>query len=544
MSILTAIGWKTGDKKPIRTLSSGDKLKIPGVTAGKVAVIDEDGCIASGTNAPGDLNAEVLRAQGAEGILAGAIGSETSRAESVEATLATSASLASEASTRSLADIALQANITAEAGARASAVSNEASARAAGDLTNANAISEETGRAEAAEALKANASDLSAHTGNAAIHAPTAVNDTMLGHDGTGAWIQRSAAQLKTWLSLKAAAFLDVGTTTGTVAAGDDVRFSDARTPTTHASSHATTGSDPITPAAIGAATSAQGALADTALQPTGDGSQLTGLTESQVSGLVTDLAAKADLVSGTVPASQLPSYVDDVVEVANYAALPTTGETGKIYVTLDDNLTYRWGGTAYAEISKSLALGETSSTAYRGDYGKVAYDHSQLTTGNPHGTTTTDLGAVPTSRTVNGHALSADVIVTKSDVDLGNVDDTSDANKPVSTAQATAIGLKADLILAPVYIDSATTTALTITDAHSGKTLICNTTTATIALTWPVLSAGVSVAVVNIGAGLVTNTASSTTFDLTATTLSGSGTSAVFTYRSTTTITNVGRLV
>ncbi|MFH1231028.1 MAG: hypothetical protein V1709_05970 [Planctomycetota bacterium] len=95
----------------------------------------------------------------------------------------------------------------------------------------------------------------------------------------------------------------------------------------------------------------------------------------------------------GKVPSSQLPSYVDDVIEVANYAALPGTGETGKIYVTLDDNITYRWSGSAYVEISASLALGETSATAYRGDRGKTAYDHSQITSGNPHGTTKSDVG-------------------------------------------------------------------------------------------------------------------------------------------------------
>ncbi len=98
----------------------------------------------------------------------------------------------------------------------------------------------------------------------------------------------------------------------------------------------------------------------------------------------------------GKVPSAQLPSYVDDVVEAANFAALPGTGETGKIYVTLDDNLTFRWSGSAYVEISASLALGETSDTAYRGDRGKTAYDHSQVVTGNPHGTTAADVGAQP----------------------------------------------------------------------------------------------------------------------------------------------------
>lgn len=94
----------------------------------------------------------------------------------------------------------------------------------------------------------------------------------------------------------------------------------------------------------------------------------------------------------GKVPSSQLPSFVDDVLEYANFAALPVTGATGIIYVTLDTNLTYRWSGSAYVEISASLALGETSSTAYRGDRGKIAYDHSQITTGNPHGTLAGDI--------------------------------------------------------------------------------------------------------------------------------------------------------
>lgn len=74
----------------------------------------------------------------------------------------------------------------------------------------------------------------------------------------------------------------------------------------------------------------------------------------------------------GKVPSGQLPSYVDDVLEYDKKSAFPATGETGKIYVTKDSNLTYRWSGTAYVEISSSLALGETSSTAYAGDKGKA----------------------------------------------------------------------------------------------------------------------------------------------------------------------------
>lgn len=112
----------------------------------------------------------------------------------------------------------------------------------------------------------------------------------------------------------------------------------------------------------------------------------------------------------GLVPTSQLPSYVDDVLSYANLAAFPVTGETGKIYVAEDTNLTYRWSGSAYVEISASLALGETSATAYRGDRGKIAYDHSQLTSGNPHN-------------------------VSKSDVGLGNADNTADSAKNVLSA-------------------------------------------------------------------------------------------------------------
>lgn len=79
----------------------------------------------------------------------------------------------------------------------------------------------------------------------------------------------------------------------------------------------------------------------------------------------------------GKVPQSQLPSYVGDVLEYNSLSNFPATGETGKIYVALDTNKTYRWGGSSYVEISPSLALGETSSTAYRGDRGKTAYDHA-----------------------------------------------------------------------------------------------------------------------------------------------------------------------
>ena len=84
------------------------------------------------------------------------------------------------------------------------------------------------------------------------------------------------------------------------------------------------------------------------------------------------------ELENGKIPATYLPSYVDDVLEYEDLAHFPAEGEVGKIYVALDTSLIYRWGGSVYAEINQSLALGETEATAYRGDRGKIAYDHSQ----------------------------------------------------------------------------------------------------------------------------------------------------------------------
>ena len=127
---------------------------------------------------------------------------------------------------------------------------------------------------------------------------------------------------------------------------------------------------------------------------------------------------------TGKIPTSQLPSYIDDVIESETYDSLPEKGESGKIYVAKDTNLVYRWSGSAYIEISASLALGETSSTAYAGDKGK----------------TTTDKINTHVSNTSNPHS------VTKAQVGLSNVNNTSDLNKPISTATQEALDLKADI--------------------------------------------------------------------------------------------------
>lgn len=192
----------------------------------------------------------------------------------------------------------------------------------------------------------------------------------------------------------------------------------------------------------------------------------------------------------------------DDVIEVDTFSNLPGTGESGKIYIVQDTNLTYRWSGTDYVEISKSLALGETSSTAYPGDKGKATTDKlnripdklitdtvnvNQSTTEAVLNFTTyrqeaqqigrntltitsattsqaglmsssdktkldglkdqagitSDINAVQTNLETHINNKFNPHEVTKDQVGLGNVDNTSDANKPISNATQTALNGK-----------------------------------------------------------------------------------------------------
>lgn len=101
---------------------------------------------------------------------------------------------------------------------------------------------------------------------------------------------------------------------------------------------------------------------------------------------------------SGKVLSSQLPSYVDDVLEYPLKTSFPKKGESGKIYISTSDNKTYRWSGSSYVEIAGGVTLGETSSTAYRGDKGKIAYEHSQSAHAPTTNATTSSNGLMSSS--------------------------------------------------------------------------------------------------------------------------------------------------
>lgn len=79
---------------------------------------------------------------------------------------------------------------------------------------------------------------------------------------------------------------------------------------------------------------------------------------------------------TGKVPSSQLPAYVDDVLEYANLAAFPGTGSTGIIYVALDTNHIYRWSGSAYIDLTGAGTGGVSSFNARTGTVVPAAGDY------------------------------------------------------------------------------------------------------------------------------------------------------------------------
>lgn len=281
----------------------------------------------------------------------------------------------------------------------------------------------------------------------------------------------------------------------------------------------------------------------ETSERQKGDQDNNTRITEvsNQLNGFIATKGQPNGFASldskGLIPSSQLPAYVDDVIEVATFDELPEVGEAGKIYVTLDTNLTYRWSGTRYIEISQSLALGETSSTAYAGDKGKYLKDVSDslpsvLVSGLEPFTYTLDkvnltyvrrsktdsnngiykpvenilrsINAV--TKTTAGVMTAADKVkldglktqegitsdidsvqsnltthitnkqnphsVTKAQVGLGNVNNTSDADKPVSTAVQAELDKKTNSAITDIdFANSTADNAIMTVDLANGIT-------------------------------------------------------------------------
>lgn len=231
-----------------------------------------------------------------------------------------------------------------------------------------------------------------------------------------------------------------------------------------------------VTPAHIGAQPAGSYATAshthdDRYYTETEMNTKLNGKLNTSLKGSANGLAELDS--TGKVPSAQLPSFVDDVIEgylsggkfyKESTHTTQITGESGKIYIDLSTEKTYRWSGSAFAVISDTLALGETSTTAYRGDRGKVAYDHSQAAhartdaTKVEKSTTNGNVKINGTETTVYTHPSGTNPHgTTKSDVGLGNVDNTADSAKSVK--YATSAGSAGWATKATAVVDYAGTT-------------------------------------------------------------------------------------
>ena len=151
-------------------------------------------------------------------------------------------------------------------------------------------------------------------------------------------------------------------------------------------------------------------------------------ITDAKIQGM------SASKLTGTIPQANLPSYVDDVLEYNGKSNFPDTGESGKIYVDTSTNKTYRWSGSGYTEISASLALGTTSSTAFRGDYGNTAYQHATAK-GSAFAS-----GLYKITTNAQGHVTAA-TAVTKSDITALGIPG-QDTNTTYGVASSSANGL------------------------------------------------------------------------------------------------------
>lgn len=157
---------------------------------------------------------------------------------------------------------------------------------------------------------------------------------------------------------------------------------------------------------------------------------------------------------SSKIPAIYLPSYVDDVVDVANYAALPAVGESSKIYITIDTGKTYRWSGSTYAEVSPSdvnSVNGETGivtlTTSHITEGSRLYYTDTRVKTygdtqwsllGHTH--TFTSLTSIPT--TLAGYGITDPILLTSRTLTVNGVTQDLTANRTWNVGTVTSVGL------------------------------------------------------------------------------------------------------
>lgn len=188
--------------------------------------------------------------------------------------------------------------------------------------------------------------------------------------------------------------------------------------------------------------TAGEGWSPTVAIAPVGTSGTYTKVTTNDNGQVVTGtiLAASdipnldaSKITSGIIDAARLPAYVDDVLEYARLSVFPVTGKAGKIYIALDTNKAYRWSGSTYVYITS----GAVDSVA-----GKTGV-----------------------------------VTLVKADVGLANVDNTSDANKPISTATQNALNTKVDTTTNQT-IDGVKTFSSTISGSINGNAATATTAT------------------------------------------------------------------
>lgn len=165
---------------------------------------------------------------------------------------------------------------------------------------------------------------------------------------------------------------------------------------------------------------------------------------------------------------AKIPNNLLDsiIVKYSTTSELPTNGESNKIYIV--NNLLYIWDGTKYEEVSKSLDIGTTEGTAYEGSKGKALENNKvdkvegkQLSTNDYTTAEKNKVAEAINESTANTLITTAINSLTKTSIGLNNVDNTSDLNKPISTATQTALDNKVDIITGKSLVSDSEITKL-----------------------------------------------------------------------------------